>query len=140
MPGDRRRWSVTDKLAVMTRQATCPLCRKKLGPLADVDFDHVLALSLGGSDTLDNLRAVHRACHALKTFGAGGEKRVTTAGSDAHVRAKVRRIAADPSGGDAFAQEQFRRKVLAPDAMPAKAKRKWPSRPFGNRKGARHGR
>ncbi len=119
---ERRRLSVTDKLSIMARQSTCPLCGERLGALDDVDFDHVQALALGGADTIDNLRAVHRFCHRAKTSGT----KATTAGSDIQVIAKGKRIRRD--------EEEFRRRLLAKDAGEPKPKSKWQSRPFPKRK------
>jgi len=45
-----------------------------------IQFDHELPLHLGGTDTLDNLRAVRTSCHKKKTI------------AEAKARGKVRRI------------------------------------------------
>lgn len=124
---ERRRWSVTDKLHVMVRQAVCPRCGGKLGALADVEFDHVLALARGGEDTLDNLVALHRSpCHAEKTRGAGA----TTRGSDIGEIAKTRRLTKKQ---DAF-RERLLAKTIADVPAPAKRKSRIPSRPFPKRR------
>ena len=122
---ERRRLSVTDKLAIMVRQSVCPLCGEKLGRLDDVDFDHVQALALGGADDLANLRAIHRSCHRAKTFGTNA----TTAGSDVQVIAKGKRLAKS--------EEEFRRRILAKGDGETRVKSKWPSRPFFKRSGIR---
>lgn len=116
---ERRRLSITDKLSIMVRQSICPLCGEKLGSLDGIDFDHVQALALGGADTVDNLRAVHRACHRVKTSGT----KATTAGSDVQVIAKGKRLARDT--------EEFRRRILAKDAgEPEKSKSRMRSGPM----------
>ena len=76
------------KLKAMARQARCPLCGEKLGPLDGLDWDHETALALGGTDDETNLRAVHRACHRVKTSGNGA----STAGTDIGKISKVKRI------------------------------------------------
>ena len=68
--------------------------------------------------------------HRTKTFGPGGEKRITTAGSDIGNIAKTRRLAQQ--------QEEFRRRVLRGGEVrpPPTRKRKISSRPFPKRPGA----
>lgn len=85
---ERRKPTTLDKLRVMVRQAVCPLCGEKLGALDDTEFDHERALVNGGEDDLSNLRAVHVACHKLKTHGNGATNR----GSDRGEAAKTRRL------------------------------------------------
>lgn len=65
--------------------------------------------------------------HKTKTFGPGGEKRITTAGGDIHRIAKLRRLTSE--------QEEHRRRMLAkePGAERPRSAR-WPSRPFPKRK------
>lgn len=125
----RRKLTTVDKLKIIVAQANCPLCGGKLGDLANIDFDHAEALALGGADEIENLRAVHRDCHAVKTRGAGA----TTAGSDIGKIAKQKRLIRK--------QTEFRERVLAkggrasePKPKTKAVKRAWPSRPFPNRK------
>ena len=72
---------------------------------------------------------LRKAAHDVKTRGSGA----TTAGSDVHKGAKLKRIEKDPAGG-----AEFRRKLLAtkagetPDA-PGKRKHQWPKRPFNSK-------
>lgn len=101
----RRKLTPVQKLTIMVRQARCPLCGEKLGELAETEFDHEQALVNGGADDLDNLRAVHVDCHKVKTHGPGGERRVTTAGSDRHIADKTDRLSED--------YQDFKRRVLA---------------------------
>lgn len=72
-----------------------------------------------------------KAEHAAKTFGHGGEKRITTAGSDIGNAAKVKRIEKDPAGG-----EEFRRRILETKRgeRPERPRSRIPCRPFPNRK------
>lgn len=63
--------------------------------------------------------------HKVCTHGPGGEKRITTAGSDRHQRDKRERLAEG--------QAEMRRRMLAKDSAepPAPAKRsRWASRPM----------
>jgi len=85
----RRKLTTLDKLKIVVAQAKCPRCGEKLGELDGLDFDHAHPLALGGADTLDNLRALHRDCHRVKTSGT----KATSAGSDIHAIAKAKRIA-----------------------------------------------
>jgi 5-methylcytosine-specific restriction endonuclease McrA len=39
----------------------CPICSAALDP--DSEIDHVVPRSLGGSDSVKNLRLVHRRCN-----------------------------------------------------------------------------
>lgn len=73
---ERRKLTLRDKLLIVIAQARCPICNEKLGDIAGLDFDHERALVNGGEDTLDNMRAVHRAdCHKKKTHGNGATNR-----------------------------------------------------------------
>lgn len=45
----------------------CPLCLEVISRYSDFQIDHAHALGLGGSNDRDNLRAVHSACHKVKT-------------------------------------------------------------------------
>lgn len=118
----RRKLTAVQKLQIMVRQARCPLCGEKLGELADTEFDHEQALVNGGADDTDNLRAVHVDCHKVKTHGRGGERRVTTAGSDRHIADKTDRLSEKHS--------YFRSRLLATatqEPEPANTSRPRPS-------------
>lgn len=120
---ERRRLTTVDKLKIIVRQATCPLCGERLGDLDGLDFDHEHALARGGADTIDNLRAVHHDCHRVKTSGT----KATTNGSDIHEIAKTKRLSA--------VQEEFQRRLTTkePGKKPER-KSKWGSRPFPKRR------
>lgn len=45
---------------------TCHICVKPIESMADVTVDHVVPLSKGGADTLDNMRPAHAACNHEK--------------------------------------------------------------------------
>lgn len=108
----------------------------------DIEWDHTPPLALREWDEKAGdfippqndpkfITITLKASHRAKTFGPGGERRITTAGSDIHAIAKVRRIAKDPSGG-----EEFRRRLLArpPPEEREQPRKKWPSRPFNSKK------
>lgn len=63
--------------------------------------------------------------HSRKTFGPGGEKRITTAGSDIGLAKKIRHVVED--------EESFRRRLLAKGNGEPKRRSTWPSRPFPKR-------
>jgi hypothetical protein len=112
--------------------------------VADVQFDHNPALALRPinphtGDTVppandpDHIDMLLLAEHKEKTFGRGGEKRITTADGDVGKIAKMHRVS--------DSEENFRRRLLAKDKgeEPPPSKSKWPSRPFQNRKNAKPG-
>ncbi|MBX9907458.1 MAG: hypothetical protein K2Z25_01965 [Beijerinckiaceae bacterium] len=106
----------------------------------EVDLDHAPALALrpwdeAAQDTVPPASDPRfliwrpRADHKVKTFGPGGEKRITSAGGDIHAIAHTRRAAKK--------QEAFRKRLLAKaegEPPPETKKRKRPiqSRGFGN--------
>jgi len=126
MSATRRKWSVTDKLHVLVRQARCPICGERLGLLADCDFDHATALVRGGEDSVDNLRAVHRDCHKTKTFGRGGERRISTRDSDISEPKRIGRISEK--------HKAFQDRLLTPTPREDRPRSKWPTRKFNSRK------
>lgn len=95
----------------------CEAALRALGlTIREVNFDHEPALALRewderAQDTIppandpDFIRILLVADHKAKTFGRGGEKRVTTLGSDIHAIAKARRLSKE--------QEEFRRRLLS---------------------------
>lgn len=99
-----------EQVAILKRQAICPLCRCPLGE-GPLDLDHGWALARGGGDEVLNKAFVHRDCHAAKTRGSGA----TTRGSDIGEIAKSKRLTAK--------EEAFRLRVLekAPGVPRAKS-------------------
>jgi hypothetical protein len=80
-----------------------------------------------------HLEAITDEEHDKRTHGPGGEKRITTAGSDAGNRRKVRHLIAD--------QEEFVRKLLAKRPGRRRSRRSTiPSRPFAKRPKKNRGR
>ena len=68
----------------------CAVCFNPIRPGDEIDWDHGVPDGLGGAHDYRNIRPLHRACHRKKTFGT----KATTAGSDIHMIAKAKRIAA----------------------------------------------
>lgn len=90
--------------AVLRVEGRCPHCGERLGDLAGLQFDHRPALinrdvAEDGGDYVpaqldpEFIEPLHVKCHDIRTNGPGGEKRITTAGSDKHTRDKTRRLA-----------------------------------------------
>lgn len=120
------------------RRKTIPLIVKlqvvlrELGyTIEEVDFDHFPALALRNWDEATNdtdppanhpdfIRVLTKGAHKVKTFGPGGEKRITSAGGDIHAIAHERR-ATDK-------ELAFRRRLLAKANGEPKPKSKWPPR------------
>src|SRR6478752_527081 len=93
MPAQRARKRYTpgkQRQAILDRQGhKCP-CGMALEP-GNYDIDHSTALVFDGTDTLSNKVALCHDCHKRKTFGS----KATTAGSDIHMAAKIRRLTAE---------------------------------------------
>ena len=66
----------------------CPLCDMSILPGDKTIREHMHALGLGGLDTPDNWRLVHKPCARRKTIGT----KATSAGSDTQLMAKHRRL------------------------------------------------
>ena len=90
----------------------CPICDEPIRSGDPIDWDHGHAWALGGEHSYSNIRPLHRACHRTKTSGT----KATSAGSDIHKIAKVKRLVRKAAG------------------TWKKTKRAWPSRPFPQRK------
>lgn len=134
---DRRRKKIPDKVKLIA-------ALKRMGlTIEQVQFDHNPALALRPIDpvTGDTIPSANDPNyidllliteHKVKTFGKGGEKRVTTAGSDVGNIAKVRRLEK--------AQEEARRRMLATDTGEEPVRKsRWPKRSFQTRKYAKRG-
>lgn len=106
-----------------------------------IQWDHFPAITLRTFDEATGqlvpavndphfIRPMLKPAHDIKTFGPGGEKRITSAGGDIHASAHTKRLERQ--------QADFRARMLAKDRgeappAPAKRKRRIPSRPFQNR-------
>ena len=57
----KRYWR--NREVVLRRDPVCKACNER----ASEEADHIIALSLGGDDTLDNMQGLCRRCHAAKS-------------------------------------------------------------------------
>ncbi|MBS7805775.1 HNH endonuclease [Rhizobiales bacterium TNE-4] len=77
----RRTFSSKERLAYFLQaKGHCAQCSLKITPGKRWDLDHVIPLSLGGSNDITNLQVLCQACHTQKTK------------SDVSSNAKARRI------------------------------------------------
>lgn len=117
------------KFLVLLRQSYCPECNEPLG--SKIEWDHYPSLAERKYDVVTGeytppendpacLRALHVDCHKRKSFGT----KATTAGSDAHRRAKVRRV------NRVFQEHKLAMKNKGEEQEP-KPPSKWPKRKFG---------
>jgi hypothetical protein len=95
------------KLQVLLNQdGKCKATGERLGDVANTHFDHRPALWERKFDTATRdtvppandpafIEAITRAAHDQRTHGPGGEKRITTRGSDSGNRAKDRAVIAN---------------------------------------------
>lgn len=105
--------------------------------IEEVEFDHEPALALRPlnpetGDTIppandpDHIRMLLIKEHDVKTNGPGGEKRITTAGSDKGKIKKVRKLSQQ--------QKEFRRRMLEKEpGQNSKPESKWPRRPMSRK-------
>lgn len=66
---DKRRESIPDfmKEAVVRRdQGHCGICGKFIGPDDKLYFDHIMPVSLGGRNSVNNLQLSHSTCNIKK--------------------------------------------------------------------------
>ena len=85
----RKRLSPKQRAALFAaHKGRCHLCGERIEATEGWQADHVHALALGGRDDVSNLAPAHVNCHRRKTSGT----KATTAGSDIHAIAKVKRI------------------------------------------------
>jgi hypothetical protein len=123
----RRALTTLDKLKIMVKQAVCPDCSERLGTLDNCEFDHLHQLAMGGSDTLDNLRAKHVDCHARKTAkDAASRAKVRRITGQTKGRSKADRFAPLPTGADVFEPEGDSDTKRAP-------KKPWPKQKMQSR-------
>ena len=127
----RRRKAIPDRVKLI-------VTLRELGlTIAEVNFDHHPMLemrpineetgeTIPPANDPDGIRLLMITDHKRKTFGPGGETRITTAGGDIHALAHTRRLTKD--------QEDFRRRLLAKEpGQPRQRTGKWPTRKFNNR-------
>lgn len=95
MSNRRRRykeWEVVDILLLQGAIIICPQCKQPITDARNIMREHVQQLGPDGEwgeDTVENCQYWHKTpCSHEKTYGT----KATSAGSDAHVRAKHRRL------------------------------------------------
>ena len=59
--GREHRWNRA--MLVKRDGMVCALCGEPIATLSEVTIDHIVPLSRGGTDRLDNLRLAHEACN-----------------------------------------------------------------------------
>ncbi len=158
-----KRKSIPDRVklqVVLQQDGRCPACGERLGALDTLNFDHRPAIinrpvNEDGTDYVppqldpEHIEAIHtKPCHDIRTNGPGGEKRITTAGSDKHIARKTKRLAEQREPPVPVEEErrlppidEFERRrseLLRPEPRPRAEKRsKWPSRPFPKKESRR---
>jgi len=60
----------------------CALCGKLFESMKDITFDHIVAVSLGGDDTLENLQLAHFKCNQSKGIMSQEEWEIFQKGGD----------------------------------------------------------
>jgi 5-methylcytosine-specific restriction protein A len=58
--------------AIMTSQPLCPICLSQGRTVASEQVDHIIPLHKGGTDAGDNLQALCKPCHEVKTLSDVG--------------------------------------------------------------------
>ena len=95
MPTKRKAWSALHKREIIARQENrCKICKEVFGEGDRVEYDHMHPLASGGKDELDNLQALCKECHQLKTFHP--RSKATTLAADIFEIAKTKRLAKGP--------------------------------------------
>lgn len=94
-PVKRRKLSLSDKVAILTRQALCGLCGKPLGT-GPIEWHHQTALAISGDDDNANIVGCHKDCHSELTFGPATKtsNRDSQVGMIAHVKRAGKKEAA----------------------------------------------
>ena len=49
------------------QKGICPQCKQHFTPEDLIEVDHIIPKSKGGKDTYNNLQALHRHCHDVKS-------------------------------------------------------------------------
>lgn len=140
-PQKRKRLTEREVIDVLIAQGVsipcpCPRCRERkphflnywIASGADAIREHLHQLATGGEDSPSNWQYWYIGCAGRKTHGT----KATSYGSDAHARAKVKRLEKQRGGlARAASLSPERRTEIAKKAAKTRwAKRKIPSRPF----------
>lgn len=55
------------KFLLKRQNISCSVCKKKFVESDRFEIDHIIPISLGGSNRYENLQLIHRSCHVCKT-------------------------------------------------------------------------
>lgn len=131
----KRRKAIPDRVKLIAALRALGLTIEEVNfdhdpPLALREYDEAARDTVPPANSPEHITMLLVSQHKTKTFGPGGEKRITTAGSDIGNIKKVRHLTK--------AQEEHRRRMLAKteredEPQPAKRKAKWPTRKFGRK-------
>lgn len=92
----RRRFAARTYAARLAEyEGRCASCGIVTGGAAGLDWDHLIPLALGGSDTIDNLEPLCRGCHKSKS--AQDIKAIRKAERQRQRTAGIRRQTSNPS-------------------------------------------
>ena len=72
--GYGKEWRKVRVVALERDKYLCQACLKDGVYTQATDVDHILNKASGGTDDLQNLQSLCRACHKTKTAGEGGAK------------------------------------------------------------------
>lgn len=87
---------------ILRRDPVCKACNER----ASEEADHIIALSLGGEDTLENMQGLCRRCHAAKSK-VDKQKAYRN-----RVKAKIQKVGSDGflrDGGTSIRMEKQRK-------------------------------
>lgn len=59
-----RRWQRNHLIA--RHGSICQICKKPFEKMRDITFDHIVPVSQGGDDAIENLQLAHFKCNQLK--------------------------------------------------------------------------
>lgn len=68
--GNRRKTTQEERTMIADKyEWICQLCKRQIIDKYDLSLDHIIPLSKGGEDILDNMQATHVKCNVLKGDG-----------------------------------------------------------------------
>ena len=68
-PNRDNRQRAINRKTIVANATHCGICGQRFQPGDNIEADHIIPMSSGGSDDLSNLRATHRSCNRRR--GAG---------------------------------------------------------------------